>query len=64
MQDLYLTVDKSLYKIQATPVAPGEISPEQIASGSLLSSLNQAINVVQSGKAQFSFVLVAFENRR
>lgn len=56
MQDLYLTVDKSLYKIQATPVAPGEISPEQIASGSLLSSLNQAINVVQSGKAQFTNV--------
>lgn len=55
MEDLYLSLNKGLYKIDATP-APAEISPEQIASGSLLSSFNQVINVLQSGKTQFTNV--------
>src|SRR3990167_6350196 len=52
MSDIYETLDRGLYSINI-PTANTEIAPEEISSGSIVASLNQVMNVVQSGKTVF-----------
>lgn len=52
VDNLYLTLDKNLYKI-VDKTTNYEISPEQIASGTLLASFNQVLNATGTGKTKF-----------
>lgn len=53
-EDIYLSLTRGLYKIEAVGVTSEEISPDKITSGSLLATFNQVMNVIQSGKTGFN----------
>lgn len=50
MADLYDDFDKNLYKTQEAVVLPVEISPENIAPGSLLSDVDYNVGGIETGK--------------